>query len=85
MTDPAALLGGQRGLPAYIVSALERRAGGLAGTTVGILGMAFKVGSDNPRASLSYKLLLWAGASVYEQAPRRHPAVLNMRSFHWMT
>jgi UDP-N-acetyl-D-mannosaminuronic acid dehydrogenase len=55
------------GLPAYIVSALERRNGGLSGKTVGILGMAFKGESDDPRASLSYKLrklLQWAGARV---------------------
>ena len=55
------------GLPAYIVSALERRYGSLQGMTVGILGMAFKSESDDPRASLSYKLrklLNWAGARV---------------------
>ena len=55
------------GLPAYIVSALERRYGGLQGKTVGILGMAFKSESDDTRASLSYKLrklLTWAGATV---------------------
>jgi UDP-N-acetyl-D-mannosaminuronic acid dehydrogenase len=55
------------GLPSYIASALERRYGGLSGKTVGILGMAFKAESDDPRASLSYKLrklLSWAGARV---------------------
>ena len=55
------------GLPAYIVAALERRLGPLSGRTVGILGMAFKAESDDPRASLSYKLrklLTWAGARV---------------------
>src|SRR6478736_688238 len=55
------------GLPAYVVSALERRYGGLTDKTVGILGMAFKAESDDLRASLSYKLrklLTWAGARV---------------------
>ena len=60
------------GLPAYIVSALERRYGGLQGKTIGILGMAFKSESDDPRASLSYKLrklLTWAGARVLATDP----------------
>ncbi len=55
------------GLPSYIVSAMERRFGPLRGRAIGILGMAFKAESDDPRASLSYKLrrlLLWAGADV---------------------
>jgi UDP-N-acetyl-D-mannosaminuronic acid dehydrogenase len=55
------------GLPAYVVAALERRYGSLRGTTVGILGMAFKAESDDTRASLSFKLrklLTWAGARV---------------------
>jgi UDP-N-acetyl-D-mannosaminuronic acid dehydrogenase len=43
------------GLPLYLVSRLELRYN-LAGMTVGILGMAFKAGSDDIRSSLSYKL-----------------------------
>jgi UDP-N-acetyl-D-mannosaminuronic acid dehydrogenase len=60
------------GLPAYIVTALERRYGGLRGKSIGILGMAFKAESDDPRASLSYKLrklLTWAGARVLATDP----------------
>jgi UDP-N-acetyl-D-mannosaminuronic acid dehydrogenase len=45
------------GIPAYIVERLARQRGGdLTGTTVGLLGMAFKSDSDDRRASLSYKL-----------------------------
>ncbi|WP_045739593.1 nucleotide sugar dehydrogenase [Actinoplanes rectilineatus] len=43
------------GLPLYLVSRLEDRFD-LAGLTVGILGMAFKGGSDDSRDSLAYKL-----------------------------
>jgi UDP-N-acetyl-D-mannosaminuronic acid dehydrogenase len=43
------------GLPLYLVSRLEDRFD-LGEITVGILGMAFKGGSDDPRDSLAYKL-----------------------------
>ncbi|HEY6056510.1 MAG TPA: nucleotide sugar dehydrogenase, partial [Candidatus Limnocylindrales bacterium] len=70
------------GLPAYIVTALERRYGSLRGRAIGLLGMAFKAESDDTRASLSYKLrrlLQWAGARVlctdpYVRDPRLVPA-----------
>jgi UDP-N-acetyl-D-mannosaminuronic acid dehydrogenase len=43
------------GLPLYLVSQLESRFD-LSTMTVGILGMAFKGESDDPRESLAYKL-----------------------------
>lgn len=55
------------GLPAYVVSAMERRYGSLMGRSIGLLGMAFKGESDDIRSSLSYKmrkLLAWKGAHV---------------------
>ena len=63
------------GLPAYVVGAMKRRYGDLRGRTVGILGMAFKAESDDPRASLSYKLrklLAWEGATVLCTDPYVH-------------
>jgi|CXWL01.1.fsa_nt_gi UDP-N-acetyl-D-mannosaminuronic acid dehydrogenase len=50
----AAMLANE-GLPAHLV-ALARRQVDLAERTVGILGMAFKAESDDPRDSLAYKL-----------------------------
>lgn len=60
------------GLPAYVVTAMERRYGSLRGRTVGLLGTAFKAESDDMRSSLSYKLrklLAWKGATVLMTDP----------------
>jgi len=54
------------GMPNYIIDTLNSRRS-LAGRTLGILGMAFKGESDDPRASLSYKvrkLAAFKGARV---------------------
>jgi UDP-N-acetyl-D-mannosaminuronic acid dehydrogenase len=60
------------GLPAYVVTAMERRYGSLRGRSIGLLGMAFKAESDDTRSSLSYKLrklLAWKGARVLMTDP----------------
>ena len=62
------------GMPNYIVDTLNNRRP-LAGRTVGILGMAFKGESDDPRASLSYKmrkLAAFKGARVLCTDPYLH-------------
>jgi len=62
------------GLPNYIVDTLNTRRA-LKGRTIGILGMAFKGESDDPRASLSYKLRKLAafkGANVMCTDPYIH-------------
>ena len=59
------------GLPGYLVEQLDRSRA-LRGNTVGILGMAFKGDSDDPRTSLSYKLkklLGFKGATVLTSDP----------------
>ena len=43
------------GVPLYILGKLEQRFD-LTSLTVGVLGMAFKAESDDPRSSLSYKM-----------------------------
>ena len=62
------------GMPNYIVDTLNSRQA-LAGRTLGILGMAFKGESDDPRASLSYKvrkLAAFKGARVLCTDPYVH-------------
>jgi UDP-N-acetyl-D-mannosaminuronic acid dehydrogenase len=51
----AAMLANE-GLPAHIIETIRHRFGELRQLRVGLLGMAFKADSDDPRSSLSYKL-----------------------------
>jgi len=50
-----AAVGVNEGLPRYLIQRLEQRYE-LGSLTVGILGMAYKGGSDDSRASLAYRL-----------------------------
>lgn len=69
------------GLPSHLI-ALARHRTSLRGRTVGILGMAFKAGSDDPRDSLSYKLrkllLLEAGEVLCTDPHVRDPSLLPL-------
>jgi UDP-N-acetyl-D-mannosaminuronic acid dehydrogenase len=69
------------GLPGYIVDVLDGRKP-LIGRVIGILGMAFKGESDDPRNSLSYKLkklLGFKGAEVLCTDPYvRDPELLTL-------
>ncbi len=59
------------GLPLYLISQISRRYD-LPNLTVGLLGMAFKADSDDPRSSLSYKLkkeLLFRARAVLTTDP----------------
>src|SRR6202162_4092430 len=73
------------GLPHYIVDTLNSREP-LQGRTLGILGMAFKGESDDPRASLSYKLRKLAafkGAHVLCTDPFIHDPTFDSLEKVW--
>jgi UDP-N-acetyl-D-mannosaminuronic acid dehydrogenase len=70
------------GLPLYLVARLEERFD-LPAATVGILGMAFKGGSDDTRSSLAYKLrrilrFKSAGVVCTDEHVRSDPTLLSM-------
>jgi len=68
------------GMPNYIIQKLKRHNKGKSHRTVGILGMAFKAGSDDHRSSLSYKLRKIAESHADEVLC--HDVYIDDPSFH---
>jgi len=82
MSIVRAAIGVNAGLPARAFAKAERLAGGLAGGTVGLLGLAFKPNTDDIRSAASLelvKLLKEAGCTVRVHDPA---AADNFKLFH---